>query len=99
MALEITDTGAHVQLSLVDKVRVPELSELRTAAMTVVAANKDVELDLRRSEHLHVGALQILMSLENAIVSAGHRFRVAGTSPEAAAALSLSGLSTWMEHA
>lgn len=65
----------------------------------MLAANKDVELDLVRSEHLHVGALQILMSLENAVIAAGHRFRVTGTSPDASSALSLSGLNPWMESA
>lgn len=98
MSIELASDEAVTRLTLSSRVRLGELAELHAAATAAAEAPHDVEVDLSTAEYLHVGAIQLLLSLHTTLTRSNRTLRVAAASQEVRDAFVRFGLAAWMEN-
>ena len=84
--------GAYV-LALGETPQLDRIHQLHEAAMSVSQMGAPVVVDCAGVEHLGAWAIQILLALEQVLVSTGGRLGIVGASPQIRNYLSLAGVS------
>ncbi len=91
--IETRQHGAEEALLLAGLLDVSAAALLRTTALRLAEAGRDVAIDWSQAEHISAGALQVLLALGAAMAGKGKAVRVAADNPDVRGFLELAGLS------
>lgn len=79
-------------LVLAGEMNLDAASQLRDAALGVVAEGREVAVDWRDVGHVSAGALQVLLALRSALAARGSALHIAGDNPNLRRTLEVAGL-------
>jgi len=82
-------------LTLRGAIEAPSICELLAAAVSACASGKPVLVDWSEAEHLHAGALQVLMALKAELTAQERPLRVSDSSEAVRDCIGAAGLAEW----
>jgi len=90
--ISIHEGEGQAILALCGAIDAAHVTELLAAAVAACGSGKPVVLDWSRAEHLHAGALQVLLALNTELATQGRPLQIPAFSPAVRDCIAAAGL-------